>query len=386
MYDLIIVGGGPAGSACGRKAGQLGLKTLLIEKEQFPRYKACGGALSEQAMSYLDFVLPDSIHEKQIYGARVHFRGQTIEEKQEYRIATLVTRSVLDDFLLKKAREVNIDIRTGEKVLECIEKVDAVEVTTSQNTFMTKYVVIAEGAQGTLKKIVRKQIGWDELGVCVVTEIEMDNEFIDRYIYRSIDIHFGIAGMGYGWVFPHDRYFSVGIGGFIESFPNLKSVMKQFLVHTGFTGMYNLKGHLIPAGGKQRKIYTSQTILCGDAAGFVDAFSGEGIAYAIRSGQIAAEVIFEAINTRKKSLANYGRRCTREFGDNLRYSLLMANIVHQSPGLFLTIMTRNADAIKKYLEVPARRLSYKEYMKWLFSRVPKHKLQNSQTDDSCNFQ
>lgn len=58
MYDVIVIGGGPAGSSAARKASSLGLKTLLIEKENFPRYKPCAGAVSDVALSYLDFQIP----------------------------------------------------------------------------------------------------------------------------------------------------------------------------------------------------------------------------------------------------------------------------------------------------------------------------------------
>lgn len=70
MYDVIIVGGGPSGASAGRRAGKLGLKTLLLEKEKFPRYKPCGGALSEHAMSYLDFELPQNILSGKLQGQR----------------------------------------------------------------------------------------------------------------------------------------------------------------------------------------------------------------------------------------------------------------------------------------------------------------------------
>lgn len=53
MYDVIVIGGGPAGSSVARKASSLGLKTLLVEKKNFPRYKPCGGAVSDVALSYL---------------------------------------------------------------------------------------------------------------------------------------------------------------------------------------------------------------------------------------------------------------------------------------------------------------------------------------------
>lgn len=73
--------------------------------------------------------------------------------------------------------------------------------------------------------------------------------------------------------------------------PDPKTAMKDFLAANGFSGEYKLKWSIIPAGGIKRKITGSRTVLCGDAAGFVDAFYGEGIAYAIRSGQLAAEII-----------------------------------------------------------------------------------------------
>jgi len=77
MYDVIIVGGGPSGASAGRRAGKLGLKALLLEKEKFPRYKPCGGALSEHAISYLDFELPQDIIEWEVTGAKVVFRDQS---------------------------------------------------------------------------------------------------------------------------------------------------------------------------------------------------------------------------------------------------------------------------------------------------------------------
>ena len=83
-YDLIIVGAGPAGSSAARMAGQLGLDALLIEKAAFPRYKPCGGGLSERGLSYLDFSVPDNIYERSITGAHIHFKDQAIERHKEH--------------------------------------------------------------------------------------------------------------------------------------------------------------------------------------------------------------------------------------------------------------------------------------------------------------
>jgi len=376
MYDLIIAGGGPSGSAAGRIAGNMGLETLLIEKETFPRYKPCGGAFSEQAMSYLDFTIPKSIHERDIFGARVHFRDRVIEKHKKYRIATLVTRSILDNYLLEKAKETGIEVKMGEKVIDYKENHNYVEVYTNAGVHKAKFVIVAEGSQGKLKNQMRRRDKRNEYGICMVTEIKEENEEIDRYIHNAIDIHFGISKMGYGWIFPHKNYYSVGIGGLAKDLPNPKKIMINFLRSNGFNNKYELRAHLIPVGGIKRNIVSSRVALCGDAAGFVDPFYGEGIAYAIRSGQIAAEIISDILLNKNElsSLKKYESICELEFADNLKYSLMLSRMMHRFPGIFFKIFTSNEEIVDKYLEVPALKRTYKNYIKWLIPRVPKYLL------------
>ena len=371
MYDLIIIGGGPSGSAAGRIAGKKGLKTLLIEKEIFPRYKPCGGALSEHAMSYLDFKIPGSMIERDIFGARAHFKGQVVEQHKDSRIAVLITRSILDNYLLEKAIETGIEIKMGEKVLEYQEKIDYVEVFTDNDTYKAKFIIIAEGSQGKLKYKIRRKDRKDEYAISVVAEIEEDNESIDRYIHDAIDLHFGWFKHGYGWIFPHEKHFSVGIAGLAKHLPHPKKTMLNFLNENNFNNKYKLHSHIIPAGGINRKIISSRVILSGDSAGFVDSFIGEGIAYAIRSGQIASEVISKIIldNSDLESLERYQIICSSEFIGNLNYSLIFTKLINSYPSIFLKILVSN-EAIEKYLEVTTMKISYKSYIKWLIPRIP----------------
>ncbi len=371
MYDLIIIGGGPSGSAAGRVAGKKGLKTLLIEKEIFPRYKPCGGALSEHAMSYLDFEIPGSMIERDIFGARAHFKGQVVEQHKDNRIAVLITRSIFDNYLLEKAGETGIEIKMGEKVLEYQEKNDYVEVFTDNDTYNAKFIIIAEGSQGKLKYQIRRKDRKDEYAIGVVAEIEADSESIDRYIHNAIDLHFGRFKHGYGWIFPHDKYFSIGIAGLAKHLPHPKKIMLDFLNENNFNNKYKLHGHIIPAGGINRKIISSRVVLSGDSAGFVDSFLGEGIAYAIRSGQIAVEVISKIIlnGDDLESLDKYQIICSSEFISNLNYSLTFTKLINIYPSMFLKILVSN-EAIEKYLEVTAMETSYKSYIKWLIPRIP----------------
>lgn len=94
MYDVIVIGGGPAGSSAARKASSLGLKTLVIEKENFPRYKSCAGAVSDVALSYLDFHIPSTLLEKEMRGVRIVLKGQKVMKYASQRIGILVERII----------------------------------------------------------------------------------------------------------------------------------------------------------------------------------------------------------------------------------------------------------------------------------------------------
>ncbi|AKB14006.1 geranylgeranyl reductase family [Methanosarcina thermophila] len=367
MYDLIIVGGGPSGASAGRTAGKRGLLTLLIEKEHFPRYKPCGGALSSYGLSCLDFKLPEQVIERNISKVRVHFRDRFVEGVKESDLALLISRKVFDNFLLEKARETGIEVHTGEKVLDCIEKDDHVEVRTTDNTYLGRFVLIAEGSGGTLKYKVRLRDKRTDYGLALTSEIPAEDEAIRTRLPETIDIHFGIAQGGYGWIFPHSGYYSVGIVGTAQYLKHPKKVLLDFLQENNLPGNFPIHSHIIPKGGIKRKIVSSRLLLSGDAAGFVDAFTGEGIAYAIRSGQLAAEAVANLVMYSQKlsSLKAYESSCRKELGNYLAGSLKMEKIMHRFPGVSFKLAVNNSEILDKYLDEVVIGRNYKDYIRWL---------------------
>lgn len=364
MHDLVVIGGGPAGSSAARRAAELGLQVLLVEKEQFPRFKACGGALSARAESFLGFDVPAWIRERDIYGARVHYKGQVAEAHSHYRVATLVTRSVFDSFLLDKAVEVGVSLDMGSAVMKLEERSEFVQVHTERGQILARFVIVAEGAQGILQRVVQ---GAERPAryACLMTEIPVSEDESDR----PMDIYFGVAPRGYGWLFPHRDYVSVGVGGLATRHQGLREVMSAFLQANGFCGEYKLRGHIVPVGGVKRSLHSQRVLLAGDAAGFVDAFLGEGIAYAIRSGQIAAAVVGQSLAAKSlEVIREYPKQCAAGFGDDLRQALLLAELVHRFPDLFLGLLSSNASVVGRYLDVPGAKLTYTEYLRWLLSQ------------------
>lgn len=368
MYDLIIVGGGPSGASAGRVAGNAGISTLLLEKENFPRYKPCGGALSPYALSSLEFELPESVVERDISNVRVHYRELCLERQRDYRLALLVSRKAFDNLLLDKARETGIEVHCGEKVLDCEEGEEWVEVRTSQNSYLTKFVLIAEGSEGILKYKVRPQRDRrTEYDLALVSEIPEEDEVIRNRFPGTVDLHFGVAPGGYGWIFPHAGYYSVGVVGTAGHLKQPKKVMQDFLQANGFSGEFQVSSHIIPVGGIKRKTVSSRILLSGDAAGFVDAFIGEGISYAIRSGQLAAEIVADLVlyNRKLSDLKEYESRCGQEFGNFLVSSLKLEKVMHRFPETSFKLALSREEILDKYLDDVVINRSHKDYVRWL---------------------
>ena len=228
-------------------------------------------------------------------------------------------------------------------------------------------MLIAEGSGGTLKYKVRPRDKRTDYGIGLTSEIPAEDEAIRTRFPGTIDIHFGIAQGGYGWIFPHSGYYSAGIVGTAQYLKHPKKVLLDFLQENNLPGNFPFHSHIIPKGGIKRKIINSRLLLSGDAAGFVDAFTGEGISYAIRSGQLAAEAVANLVmySLKLSSLKAYESSCRKELGNYLAGSLKMEKIMHRFPGISFKLTVNNREILDKYLDEVVIGRNYKDYVRWL---------------------
>ncbi len=372
-FDTIVIGGGPAGSSAARSLALSGRRVLLLEKAPMPRRKLCGGALSEHTYRRLGFTLPPDLIDAEAMGARITYRGRTLEHRHDSRMALLVTRSHFDHFLLKKAEEAGATIRY-EKAERIQHSGNRFRVETPIAAYSTQTLVIAEGAVGRLHTHVRPPDTPAERGFCLEAErpVETPDRFAD--IRQVIDIHFGVAEFGYGWVFHHGSHYSVGIGGLSSVMHDYPEAMSDFSRSRGFNERHpSQKGHPIPRGGVPRRLASDGCLLVGDAAGFVDPFTGEGISFAIRSGQLAAQTLDQAIeadDVSERFLKRYTQACRGEFGRNLEDALRLSKLMYHIPNLFLRILTSSPTVLARYFDVQLQRISYRKFVFWLLFRLP----------------
>lgn len=365
IADCIVIGAGPAGSSAARRAAQHGLQVLCLEKESLPRAKPCGGALSMNGVKTLDCTLPAFVQEGFVYGIRAHHGSRVLEARRTQPIAVLVRREVFDGFLSDKAREAGAVVHTQEKVLALEETPHDVTVRTTRGMYRSAYAIVAHGAEGVLNWRLagpaRSGVRWK-----AVTRREAASVLRPSSPSKEpvLEFYFDAYPHGYGWVFPLHDAFSIGVGGLHSGLVSTKKAFIDFVRRLGGPQSAAYRGSTIPCCGIASKLGTSRTLYAGDAGGFGEAFSGEGIFYAMRSGQLAADTVAEAVkgSLRRPLPQVYRSRCLEVLGDNLRYAALFARWVYRFPGFFVSLFARRPLWAQEFLGIPLGETTYKRFL------------------------
>lgn len=325
MFDLIVVGAGPAGASAARTAAQHGLKTLLIEKDQVPRNKLCGGGVTPKVMTRLDFKIPDELIECETKATRIHVGETEHHFEADRTIVYMTSRSKFDAFLTDKAVEAGAELRDRSAVHRIDVTTSHVEVRTPNGSFDSKILIGADGMGGPTASATGIYERWQphQVAYAIESEVRVGEKAVQDFIGDPayFDLYFGVSAAGYGWVFPKDDHLTVGVGcrlsklrdarglfdGFVKRIPELEGVQ-----------IPKPKAHLIPLGGVTKVPSVSdRVLLAGDCAGFAEPLLGEGIYFSILGAQLAAQVAIDACEEERFDrafLGAYERRCKKAFG------------------------------------------------------------------------
>ncbi|WP_298495795.1 geranylgeranyl reductase family protein [uncultured Maritimibacter sp.] len=301
-FDIVVLGAGPAGSAAAKRAADLGLSVALIDRAVFPRHKLCGALISPRALAAILDVhgvsLPD---EACLTSRRVAFKwqGEVLREIDAPYPLTYTTRLDLDHWLQRSAIAAGAANLEGTRVSEFREVENALVLEDGRR--LTYGVLI--GADGAASPVAKHLFGraFDPDRIAFAFETEVPDACAPDAL-MSID--FRIVRWGYGWNFPKRATRTIGLGGIKSVDQDLKALMTAYLVQEGVDpAAVTIKGAHLPGGDYRAKPGRGNVLLAGDAAGFVDAITGEGIALAIESGALAAEAAAEAIRAGAPSKA-----------------------------------------------------------------------------------
>lgn len=325
--DVIIAGGGPAGSVAAFVLASAGYRVTLLEKLKFPRYKVCGAGLTHKILQEIPFSITPVI-ETRIHTFRfsTHF-SETFERTSPDPLIYCTMRDKLDNFMLSQAQGAGVKVLFGEQVTAVAPQGKMIKVVTRTGEYLCRRLIGAEGATG---KVARSAGLWRDMvpGLAWEAELEIDAVALER-IRQTVFLDWGSFPGGYGWLFPKSGHISVGVGGPAALSRHMMPYYRNFIDYLKDTGIQvnttrSLRSWPIPVKVRSGKFRNGNVFITGDAAGLTDPLTGEGIYYAVRSGRIAAE---EVIASFGKFLAHdhYSARINSELMPEL---LEAQNIKH----------------------------------------------------------
>ena len=305
---VIIVGGGPAGAYCAYELACNGIRSKLFDHSH-PREKPCGGGVSKRAIEKFPFLEEFRSQGNTSAGLRIISCKNREAMVLNSSLGFNLSRQFLDEQILNMAVDAGAE-HIKEKVIN-IERIDDLwQVNTAKRSLTSKIIVGADGINSLLRKKTIGKIDRKNLGLAygyLVTGIEK----------IPTTLKFVAEIPGYIWLFPRAKSTSIGIGSELKYGIFLKKILDDF-IHSNYPNV-NLTSNyaaMLPWATNPRFFTKSRSrdncILIGDAAGFADPLTGEGILYALWSGKLAAEALA------KNNLRLYDQLWMGQFGNYLQ--------------------------------------------------------------------
>ncbi len=287
-WDVVVVGGGPAGSMAARAAARSGSRTLLIDRSRFPRYKVCGGGLIGASLAALpgDVVIPSRDMADSVTFTSGFDLAAT--RRADSPFMTLINRAEFDEQLLASASASGAAVATGVRLREIAQEGDEVVLTTSVGEIRARTVVGADGSSGITSHYVGAAFEQVDLGL----EVELDVPAVVRDQWRGrLHLDFGRVAGSYAWVFPKGDTLTVGAIAAKGNSAWEKRYLDAFLASLGLDGYVTrpAAGHVTHCRRDSSPLSRGRVLLCGDAAGLMEPWTREGISFALRSGHVAGK-------------------------------------------------------------------------------------------------
>lgn len=291
--DIVVIGAGPAGSSAAMTALRAGASVAIIDKASFPRAKLCGGLITGRCAEHLREVFGDL--DEALFDTHQRFEffmdGARLVDMPDAPPAHLTMRWDFDHVLFNKALDAGALNFSGQRIAEM--DLEASQIKLVDGTLLRFGCLI--GADGVRSRVAEALFGESFDPKKVGFALEIEDTAPPPSADPAIRVDFAAAAWGYGWSFPKRRSTTIGVGGLQVENPDMKARLADYLKMLGTGEDAKVKGHFLPFGGFRNRPGKANVLLAGDAAGFVDPITGEGIGYAIQSGAYAGRAAAQAV-------------------------------------------------------------------------------------------
>ena len=419
---ILVVGAGPAGATAARTLAAAGLPVSLLDRSSFPRNKPCGGGISTRILTRFPY-LESALRRITTHTvARLHLEGpdghSTIIESDSP-AALMIRRVEYDALLVSLAVEAGATLVPGVDVVQARQDAERVElVARDGRRFEGAIVVAADGVNSVIARRLGLNPGWPASSVAIDMMEETPRAALRDLDPSTLWVAYGYdarksqvsslkshssescnsescnlklatsakrAPEGYAYIFPKRDHVNIGIGYVLSHYRDaidaapyelqrgLVSRLRDRGVVVGDSVKQNFTPFLIPVGGPLRETGRGRVLLAGDAGGFVNAFTAEGIYYGMVSGELAARAILDTGREVTNLVRRYRRACDYEIGAELRDSVRIQRYLFADRRRIAQVIlgaNREPASTRLILDFAMGRRTYRDMRRRFLVRMP----------------
>jgi geranylgeranyl reductase family protein len=341
MKTVAVLGGGPAGSFAAERLASAGLNVIVFD-EKLAWEKPCGGGLTYKAYAEYPFLI-DNDTPKRLVRETTLAAPEAGEVKMDLTHPLVIySRMDLNRMLLNRAERSGAHIEKT-RVLG-IERGDRHwNLRTQSGVARADFCIVATGARNPLRQVGTEWSAKDTMSA-LGYYVPATQERIDIQFLKNLE--------GYIWVFPRCGHLSVGICGKGEPAQALRARLEAYMNERGIAWKgSHFYSHMLPSletsGWRRNRVAGDGWLAVGDAGGLVDPITGEGLYYAMRSGDLASQVVIDDSHAFCEKAAAYRTLLAREFALDLEFAAALAKRVFLGRFMFNTVPARMVHFIRR---------------------------------------